>query len=183
MSIAIVGGGAMGEAVVAGLVRTGSDAIVIEKRAERAAELTERYGVSTSGELGAIGDADTVLLVVKPQDADAVTREIAAHLAPGAVVVSLAAGISAGFLEARLPGGAAVVRVMPNTPALVGEGMAAVSRGAAGTAGPVLDRRRATRPSRRRPPSLRSCRRGARITAGRGDGRVRVGPGIRLPPC
>ncbi|CCI54254.1 MAG: pyrroline-5-carboxylate reductase [Tetrasphaera jenkinsii] len=131
MSIAIVGGGAMGEAVVAGLVRTGSDAIVIEKRAERAAELTERYGVSTSGELGAIGDADTVLVVVKPQDADAVTREIAAHLAPGAVVVSLAAGISAGFLEARLPGGAAVVRVMPNTPALVGEGMAAVSRGAA----------------------------------------------------
>ena len=123
MSIAIVGGGAMGEAVVAGLVRTGSDAIVIEKRAERAAELTERYGVSTSGELGAIGDADTVLLVVKPQDADAVTREIAAHLAPGAVVVSLAAGISAGFLEARLPGGAAVVRVMPNTPALVGAGI------------------------------------------------------------
>ena len=63
MSIAIVGGGAMGEAVVAGLVRTGSDAIVIEKRAERAAELTERYGVSTSGELGAIAEGAGPVLV------------------------------------------------------------------------------------------------------------------------
>ena len=55
--------------------------------------------------------------------------EISGHVPAGSLVVSLAAGITTGFLEERLPAGTAVVRVMPNTPALVDEGMAAVSPG------------------------------------------------------
>jgi pyrroline-5-carboxylate reductase len=69
------------------------------------------------------------VLVVKPQDMADVLAEIAPLVRPGQLVVSLAAGITTGFLESRLADGVAVVRVMPNTPALVDEGMAAISRG------------------------------------------------------
>ena len=81
------------------------------------------------GNLEAAERADTLVLVVKPQDMDDLLKEIAPAVRPGQLVVSLAAGITTGFLEAGLPEGVAVVRVMPNTPALVDEGMAAISRG------------------------------------------------------
>lgn len=129
MSIAIVGGGAMGEAVLAGLTRDGRDVVVIEPREERAAQLQDRYAVATSADPAAVAGRETVLLVVKPHDIAAVAAQIAPHLAPGAVVVSLAAGVSTQALAGHLPSGCPVVRVMPNTPALVGEGMAALSRG------------------------------------------------------
>jgi pyrroline-5-carboxylate reductase len=74
--------------------------------------------------------ADTLVLVVKPQDMGGLLGEIHDHVAPGNLVVSLAAGITTTYLESRLPEGRAVVRVMPNTPALVDQGMAAVSAGA-----------------------------------------------------
>jgi pyrroline-5-carboxylate reductase len=73
--------------------------------------------------------AATVALVVKPQDMADVLEEIGPELTSGQLVVSLAAGITTQFIESRLPEGVAVVRVMPNTPALVDEGMAAISRG------------------------------------------------------
>ena len=81
------------------------------------------------GNVEAAKVADTVVLVVKPQDMDGLLAEIRDHVRPGALVVSLAAGITTAFLEERLPAGTAVVRVMPNTPALVDEGMAAISPG------------------------------------------------------
>ena len=68
--------------------------------------------------------------MVKPQDMADLLSEIAPRRAAGQLVVSLAAGVTTGFIESRLPEGIAVVRVMPNTPALVDEGMAAISRGA-----------------------------------------------------
>ena len=68
-------------------------------------------------------------LVVKPQDMADLLDEIAPELRPGQLVVSLAAGITTAFIESRVPEGVAVVRVMPNTPALVDEGMAAISPG------------------------------------------------------
>ncbi|HSE10725.1 MAG TPA: pyrroline-5-carboxylate reductase [Nocardioidaceae bacterium] len=130
--VAIIGAGVMGETLLSGLIRAGrrvDDLMVGEKRPERAAELEERYGVTVVGNAEAADKADTVVLVVKPQDMDDALKEIAPHIRPGQLVVSLAAGITTAFLEARLPSGAAVVRVMPNTPALVDEGMAAISRG------------------------------------------------------
>ena len=78
-------------------------------------------------------DADTVLLVVKPQDIPEVLPEIAASMRPGTLLVSLCAGIHTGQLEAGLPEGTPVVRVMPNTPAQVDEGMAAISAGSHAT--------------------------------------------------
>jgi pyrroline-5-carboxylate reductase len=132
MSVAILGAGVMGETLLSGLIRAGrraDDLLVGEKRSERALELQERYGVRTVGNVEAAQKAETVVLVVKPQDMDDLLNEIAAVVHPGQLVVSLAAGITTAFIESRLPEGAAVVRVMPNTAALVDEGMAAISRG------------------------------------------------------
>ena len=132
MSTAIIGAGVMGETLLSGLVRAGrrvDQLMVGEKRAERARELEERYGVAVVSNREAAAKADTVALVVKPQDMGDVLDEIAAELRPGQLVVSLAAGITTAVIEARVPEGVAVVRVMPNTPALVDEGMAAISPG------------------------------------------------------
>ena len=132
MTVAIIGAGVMGETLLSGLIRGGhdvSDLVVGEKRPERAAELREKYGVTVVDDLAEAARADTVALVVKPQDMGEVLAEIAPHVAPGQLVVSLAAGITTDYIEKHLPDGIAVVRVMPNTPALVDEGMAAISGG------------------------------------------------------
>jgi pyrroline-5-carboxylate reductase len=131
-TLAILGAGVMGETLLSGLIRAGrhvDELMVGERRPERAAELEERYGVPAVGNAEAAQKADTLALVVKPQDMDDLVKEIAPSVRPGQLVISLAAGITTGFLEARLPEGVAVVRVMPNTPALVDAGMAAISRG------------------------------------------------------
>jgi pyrroline-5-carboxylate reductase len=132
MTVAILGAGVMGETLLSGLIRAGrrvDDLLVGEKRKERARELEERYGVTVVSNVEAAKQADTLVLVVKPQDMDDLLAEIAPTVRPGQLVVSLAAGITTAFIESRLPDGVAVVRVMPNTPALVDEGMAAISRG------------------------------------------------------
>jgi len=132
MTVAIIGAGVMGETLLSGLIRSGrptDELLVGEKRAERAVELRERYSVTVVGNDEAAKAADTVALVVKPQDMAEVLAEIGPHLRPGQLVVSLAAGITTAWVEARIPDGVAVVRVMPNTPALVDEGMAAISAG------------------------------------------------------
>jgi pyrroline-5-carboxylate reductase len=132
MSTAIIGAGVMGETLLSGLVRAGrrvDQLMVGEKRSERARELEERYGVAVVSNREATAKADTVALVVKPQDMGDVLEEIAPDLRAGQLVVSLAAGITTAFIESRVPAGVAVVRVMPNTPALVDEGMAAIAPG------------------------------------------------------
>lgn len=132
MTTAIIGAGVMGESILAGLLRAGHDpatVLVGEKRAERAAELTARYGVRVLANREAAAGASTVLLVVKPGDLVGVLDEVADTLNPGVLVVSLAAGVTLATIEARLPAGVSAARVMPNTPALIGEGMAALSPG------------------------------------------------------
>jgi pyrroline-5-carboxylate reductase len=128
----ILGAGVMGETLLSGLVRAGrrvDDLLVGEKRPERAKELEERYGVTVVSNIEATRKAETLALVVKPQDMGDLLDEIAPELRPGQLVVSLAAGITTAFIESRVPSGVAVVRVMPNTPALVDEGMAAIAPG------------------------------------------------------
>ncbi len=133
MTIAVFGGGVMGEAILSGLLRAGHAAdelVVAERRAERAAELTETYGVAVLDNSAAAEAADTLILVVKPQDMDGLLAEISPHVSHESLVISLAAGITTETLESRTPAGVPVVRVMPNTPALVDEGMSAISAGA-----------------------------------------------------
>ncbi|MET0447166.1 MAG: pyrroline-5-carboxylate reductase [Aeromicrobium sp.] len=130
--IAILGAGVMGETLLSAILSAGHpvDHLVIsEKREERAAELRETYGVQVGDNAEAAAGASVVLLVVKPQDVLGLLGEIADHVADGATVVSLAAGIRIDTVAAALPDGVAVVRAMPNTPALVGEGMFGISPG------------------------------------------------------
>jgi len=129
---AILGAGVMGETLLSGLVRAGrrvDNLLIGEKRPERARELEERYGVAVLSNVEATRKAETIAIVVKPQDMDDLLAEIAGELKQGQLLVSLAAGITTAFIEARVPEGVAVVRVMPNTPALVDEGMAAIAPG------------------------------------------------------
>jgi pyrroline-5-carboxylate reductase len=131
-TVAIFGAGVMGETLLSGLIRSGrapDDLVITERRPERAAELSEKYRVRALPNTQAADLADTLVLVVKPQDMSTLLEELRDHVAPGNLVVSLAAGITTEFLESRLPEGSSVVRVMPNTPALVDQGMAAVSPG------------------------------------------------------
>jgi pyrroline-5-carboxylate reductase len=134
--LAILGAGVMGETVLSGLLRAGwhADQIVAtDRRLERQLELTTRYGIKMLENTEAVAEAETVILVVKPQDMSDLLMEIAESIKPGTLVVSLAAGIDTTFIESRLPEGVAVVRVMPNTPAQVDEGMAAISPGSHST--------------------------------------------------
>ncbi len=131
-TIALLGVGKLGEALLSGLIRSGTppqSLIGAEKHPERAAEVAERYGVRTADAAAAVAEADVVLLAVKPQDMRALLAEIAAALRPDTLVVSMAAGITTAVLEQGLPAGTAVVRVMTNTPVFVDEAMSALSAG------------------------------------------------------
>src|SRR4051812_21027111 len=113
--LAILGAGVMGETLLSGLIRAGrppASLLVGEKRPERASELHERYGVEVVANRDAARKADTVAIVVKPQDMADLLEEIAPELRPGQLVVSLAAGITTSFIESHIPEGVAVVRVM-----------------------------------------------------------------------
>ena len=133
-TVAIFGAGVMGSTLLSGLVRSGrdvADLVITGRNTERTEELASTSGVRRLSNVDAAQLADTLVLVVKPQDMSGLLAEIRDQVRPGALVVSLAAGITTAFLEERLPAGTAVVRVMPNTPALVDEGMAAISPGQA----------------------------------------------------
>ena len=130
---AILGAGVMGETLLSGLVRAGrrvDHLLVGEKRPERARELEERYGVAVVGnvEAAAQGRHRRASWSSRRTWPTCSTRS-PRRCGPASCVVSLAAGITTAFIESRVPEGVAVVRVMPNTPALVDEGMAAISPG------------------------------------------------------
>jgi pyrroline-5-carboxylate reductase len=128
MRLQLVGGGRMGEALLAGLLdrgwATAGDLRVVEALAERRAELGERFaGVDVTDTPGA---AEGTVVAVKPGD---VAAACAALGAEGGRVLSIATGVRLADLEAALPSGTPVVRAMPNTPALVGAGAAAIAGG------------------------------------------------------
>ncbi|MEU3495471.1 pyrroline-5-carboxylate reductase [Kitasatospora cineracea] len=134
--IAFLGTGKIGEALLSGLLRAGTapaDVLVTARRSERATELADRYGVGTATNAEAAKLADTLILAVKPQDMGALLDELAEHVAADKLVVSAAAGIPTAWFEERLAPGTPVVRVMPNTPVLVDEGMSVISGGSHAT--------------------------------------------------
>jgi pyrroline-5-carboxylate reductase len=135
----IIGGGKMGEALVAGLLgggwATAEELRVVEKLPERIKALTERFPQTPIAPEPA--PASGHVLAVKPTDIDAACSELAA-VGSQAPVLSIAAGIPIARLEAALPAGTPVVRCMPNTPALVGAGAAAVAPGQAAGDGDLV---------------------------------------------
>jgi pyrroline-5-carboxylate reductase len=135
--IAIIGVGKMGEALLSGLLRAGhpaSQVAAVTRRPERGEELAAKYGVPVISARDAAKNADTLVIAVKPQDMGRALAEIAGLVGSSQLVISVAAGITTAFIErslgsARVP----VVRVMPNTPALVNEAMSVISPGAFAT--------------------------------------------------
>ncbi len=134
--IAVIGAGVMGETLLSGLLRSGwtpDQIVATDRREERCSELIERYGISMVSNLEAARSAKTIVVVVKPQDVTDLLTEIGAAVEPGTLVVTLCAGVATTTVEAHLPAGTPVVRVMPNTPTQVDEGMSAISPGTAAT--------------------------------------------------
>jgi pyrroline-5-carboxylate reductase len=130
--LAVLGAGVMGETVLSGLLRAGwtpDRLIATDRRPEREVEIAGKYGITMMTNAEAAAKADTVILVVKPQDMHDLLVEIAPAVRPSTLIVSLCAGVDTATIEEQLPEGIAVVRVMPNTPAQVDEGMAAISPG------------------------------------------------------
>ncbi len=130
--VAVVGAGIMGEALIAALISSGVNPELItisEKRADRSAELIAKYSIKQEPLATNVAAADALLLVVKPQDMAAVLEEIKGTINSAAVVITFAAGKTIAFISNGLGTSNPVVRVMPNTPTMVGAGMAAASFG------------------------------------------------------
>lgn len=131
-TIAVLGAGKIGEAVISGLLRSGwpvDRLVATERWPERADELAARYGIRMLDNAGAVAAAEVLLISVKPQDAGTLMAEIGASVPAGKLVVTLCAGLPISFFEKYLPEGTPVVRVMTNTPAVVEEAMTAISAG------------------------------------------------------
>lgn len=132
--IAFLGGGNMAEALIKGLIAAGAarpeQVLVTDISADRLAHLKNAYGIlPQKNNSGAVREAEVVILCVKPQVIEKVLAEIAPAIDGKKLVISIAAGISIAKIEKALKDGARVVRVMPNTPALVLAGAAALARG------------------------------------------------------
>jgi pyrroline-5-carboxylate reductase len=123
----------MGGTIVGALLAAGwrADAIVVSEKDEaRALALRKTHGVELDPSIpSAVANARVVVIAVKPQDVAAVLAVVGVGLAPGTLVVSVAAGLPTAFFEARLPAGTPVIRTMPNTPAVVSQGVTAVAPG------------------------------------------------------
>lgn len=131
IKVAVIGGGRMGEAMVAGWIAAGvldaARVTIAEPDERRRADLAN-LGVSVVGEGREAFPADIVIVAVKPQVIDSVVSGLA-DVIGDSVVVSVAAGMTTARLESLMPAGTSVVRVMPNTPAMAREGMAVISGG------------------------------------------------------
>ena len=127
MKIAFIGGGNMATALIAGLAKelgAGAQVHVADPNAEALAKLATQYGATTAQTIdAAVASCEVIVLAVKPQQMRDVAAALAPHLGGGPLVLSIAAGIRSADLSRWLGGYSAIVRTMPNTPALIGMGI------------------------------------------------------------
>jgi len=125
MKISFIGGGNMATALIAGLVKgQGVQVHVVDPKPEALAQLAAQYGATTSDSIDAtVASSDVIVLAVKPQQMREVAAALAPHLTGGPLVLSIAAGIRGADLSRWLGGYNAIVRTMPNTPALIKQGI------------------------------------------------------------
>jgi pyrroline-5-carboxylate reductase len=131
--VAFLGAGNMGEALIKGLTQGGlvpaGSITAADPRADHLAEIAKRYGIRAVAENSAlVTGADVVILAVKPQIMGGVLKEIAPVVDDGKLLISIAAGVATKKLREHLGKAARLIRVMPNTPALVLEGVTAIAR-------------------------------------------------------
>lgn len=139
MSIGIVGGGNMAEALIKGLLKGGvssEDILVSEPVESRRRFLKDTYSVQLTDDNGRlVRDSGLILLAIKPQMSDSVLSAVAGSMSEDKLLVSIMAGVSCSSIEGAFPCSARVVRAMPNTPALVLQGATAIAPGTNATAG------------------------------------------------
>lgn len=125
MHITFIGGGNMATAIIAGLTKArGCQISVVEPNADKRAQLAQQFGVTTQEQLPVyFGSGQIVVLAVKPQQLREVCGGLASRL-DGALVLSIAAGVGVSALSRWLDGHERIVRIMPNTPAMIGKGVA-----------------------------------------------------------
>jgi pyrroline-5-carboxylate reductase len=132
--VGFIGGGNMGEALIRGvlgasLVKAG-DMAATDVRVERNAQLAREFGITTHADNARlVREADVVILAVKPQVLRAVLAEIGPAVTARHLLISIAAGVSTTSIRTGLGKDARIIRVMPNTPALVLQGAAAIAKG------------------------------------------------------
>lgn len=132
--LAFIGGGNMAEALLRGILAADrirpEEILATDVREERLAYLKNTYRIAISSDnASAASQAETVLLAVKPQNMDRALAELKGTVGEAQLLVSIAAGIATTTIAAHFPHPVRVVRVMPNTPALVLEGVSALARG------------------------------------------------------
>ena len=142
-ALGLLGAGNMAEAIVRGVLRserlTAGQIIVSNPSVERRTFFEHELGVAATDDNALVArSVPTLVLSVKPQVCPGVLAGVANYVDADALVVSVMAGISSGFIQRALGGRRRVVRAMPNTPMLVGEGMVAVARGSFATAADIL---------------------------------------------
>lgn len=138
-TVAILGSGSMGTAILAGMIKNGtkgSDVRVTTKTVASSEELAKKFGVTAfateyqpNANSLAVEGADIVLLAVKPGYVVEVLDEVRGVISESALVVSVAAGVEIKTMEDHLPESVAVIRAMPNTPALIKLGLTGISKG------------------------------------------------------
>jgi pyrroline-5-carboxylate reductase len=132
--VGFLGSGNMGEALIRGLLRAGlvppASIAASDVRRDRLVQLEQQYGVRPVADNAVlVRECDVIVLAVKPQVMASVLREVCAVTDLTKLVISLAAGVPTATLRAHLPRADRLIRVMPNTPALVLEGVTAIARG------------------------------------------------------
>ncbi len=132
--VGVIGAGAMGSAMTRGFLKAGlvqpQDLIASDPRDDLLQELKKSTSVNiTSDNTAVVQRSQVIIIAVKPGLVENVLKEIAPFTTPEHLVVSVAAGIRISNLEKHLPPGVPVIRVMPNVPALIGEGMTALALG------------------------------------------------------
>ncbi|NTW53046.1 MAG: pyrroline-5-carboxylate reductase [Chlorobiaceae bacterium] len=134
-SIGFIGTGRIAQALISGLVRDPESIIYgYDKDPEALQRVSDLYGVRIAASIPDLArDASIVVISVKPYQVAEVLAELKPALGAGHLLVSVAAGISTGFISANAHEGARVIRVMPNTPAFVGQGMTALCKGSHAT--------------------------------------------------
>lgn len=131
--VVFIGAGNMAEAIAGGMVNAefcaAEKIVMTDVRPERLDDLKATLGISTSTDNRVVKNAEIVVLAVKPQVMNDVLKDLAPVLRKETLIISIAAGITSEKIEAALGDGVRVVRVMPNTPALIGRGASGLAAG------------------------------------------------------
>jgi pyrroline-5-carboxylate reductase len=132
--IAIIGAGKMGDTIISGLLSSAiagkNNIIAVDKHEDRLRYIELKHGITvTMDTITAVKDSDVLLFCVKPQNARQLFEDLSSSVSSQKAVMSIMAGVTISKMENWLPHGSSVIRVMPNTPAQVGEGMSAIATG------------------------------------------------------